>query len=151
MNAFKKEDFLSSLYEFCYFVQKLEGQRNEKLYERSVCNIINNPATDSMPGSMYAISIYITISVYIYMCVHAFVCLSIFREVTYVDSEGIGWSINFSDTGGGGYGCINGCVISSPSETKVHRSQNIFRRTHRMAIGQVDRVRVINRKKKRFP
>lgn len=87
---------------------------------------------------------------YIYMCVHAFVCLSIFREVTYVDSEGIGWSINFSDTGGGGYGCINGCVISSPSETKVHRSQNIFRRTHRMVIGQVDRVRVINRKKKGF-
>lgn len=84
------------------------------------------------------------------MCVHAFVCLSIFREVTYVDSEGIGWSINFSDTGGGGYGCINGCVISSPSETKVHRSQNIFRRTHRMVIGQVDRVRVINRKKKGF-
>lgn len=35
---------------------------------RSVCNIINNPATDSMPGSMYAISIYITISVYIYVC-----------------------------------------------------------------------------------
>ena len=83
----------------------------------------------------------------IYICVHAFVCLSIFREVTYVDSEGIGWSINFSDTGGGG---INGCVISSPSETKVHRSQNIFRRTHRMVIGQVDRVRVINRKKKGF-
>lgn len=75
------------------------------------------------------------------------VCLSIFREVTYVDSEGIGWSINFSDTGGGGYGCINGCVISSPSKTKVHWSQNIFRRTHWMVIGQVDRVRVINRKK----
>lgn len=77
------------------------------------------------------------------------VCLSIFREVTYVDSEGIGWSINFSDTGGGGYGCINGCVISSPSKTKVHRSQNIFPRTHRMVVGQVDRAR--DKSKKRFP
>ena len=50
--------------------------------------------------------------------IRARVCLSIFRDVTYVDSEGIGWSINFSDTGGGGYGCISGCVISSPSKTK---------------------------------
>lgn len=38
------------------------------------------------------------------------------RLSTYVDSEGIGWSINFSDTGDNGYGCTRGCVMPSPSK-----------------------------------
>lgn len=68
----------------------------------------------------------LAISVFVFACVHInFQNMYVFA---YVDSEGIGWSISFSDTGGGGYGCISGCVISSPSETRVHRSHNSLRR-----------------------
>lgn len=35
--------------------------------------------------------------------------------LTYVDSEGTGWSINFSGTGGGANGCIRGWFTSSSS------------------------------------
>lgn len=53
-----------------------------------------------------------TYYIYVYMQ-----CIGyIFKSTTYVDSEGIGWSINFSDTGDSGYGCTRGCVIPSPSK-----------------------------------
>lgn len=38
-----------------------------------------------------------------------------YKNDTYVDSEGIGWSISFSDIGDSGYGCTRGCVMPSSS------------------------------------
>lgn len=60
-----------------------------------MCNIINNPAMDSMPGSMYAISIYITISVYIYICVFTRLCVYQFSEklLTWIPRVSVGRSI----------------------------------------------------------